>query len=86
MQIKILQNKIIVQSQKEELLKKYNCEYMDLDSVALKYIYLLSKDTDDNSEEHTCIELNKILQNESQLKPFDTTKVNVLNWPITPTN
>jgi hypothetical protein len=59
---------------------------MDLDSVALKYIYLLSKDTDDNSEEHTCIELNKILQNESQLKPFDTTKVNVLNWPITPTN
>jgi murein DD-endopeptidase MepM/ murein hydrolase activator NlpD len=83
-QIKILQNKIVIKEQKELLLKKYNCEYLDLDSTQLKYIYLLNNDN--NLEWNTCLELNQILQNESKLKPLSTNTVNVLQWPIIPKN
>lgn len=86
LQIRILQNKITIKDQKEELLKKFNCEYVDIDSIKFKYFYLLNKDREEkSSSNYSCIELNKILEAESKLKSFDLSIQNVLSWPIEPT-
>lgn len=86
LKIKILQSKIKLRDQKEDLLKKYNCGYLDeqsLNNIANADIYL--QDTQGTETSNSCVELNKILTAESQLKPFSKTTQNVFLWPVAPT-
>ncbi len=80
LKIKIIQNKVKLKDQKSELLAKYNCDYLD-EKLFSDDVYLI--DIDDKSKKD-CMELNKILTLESQLKPFSQNKQNVFLWPIQP--
>jgi len=80
LKIKIIQNKVKLKDQKSELLAKYNCNYLD-EKLFSDDMYLL--DLQDGGQKD-CMELNKILTLESQLKPFSQNKQNVFLWPIQP--
>lgn len=84
MQIRILQNKIIIKEQKEELLTKFNCNYIDFDNLSIKDLYLLHKSDEKTKEDYSCLDLNKILNAEAKLKWFPSNVQNVLSWPVTP--
>lgn len=87
LKIKILQNKIKLIKQKSELLSKYNCKYIDSNTINN------SPDTiefDENSfswksDGDNCITLNRILSAEAQLRPMQT-DINPLLWPVNPKN
>lgn len=95
MQIRILQNDLLVKEQKEKLLEKYNCEYVDLNSISAQYIYLMNNKSEENTQntwsvdektqDSNCIELNQVLNAETRLKSFPIWQKNVLSWPIEPT-
>lgn len=80
LKIKIIQNKIKLRDQKTELLSKYNCNYID-EKLLSGDVYIMDEE---NSKDRSCVELNKILTAESQLKTFSGTTKNVLQWPIKP--
>lgn len=80
LKIKIIQSKVKLKDQKSELLAKYNCNYLD-DKLFSDDVYLMDIE---NKSDRNCVELNKILTLESQLKPFSQNKQNVFLWPITP--
>lgn len=77
LRIKIVQNNLKLKQQKQEILSKYNCEYID--TAALESITFV-----DDGKDKNCWELNKIISLESQLKPFTQDTTNVLLWPIDP--
>ncbi len=82
LKIKILQNKIKIKEQKQELLSKYNCDYIDenaLNNITNTDIYL--QETSSWSE-NNCVELNKILTAESGLHPFPVWKQNIFSRPV----
>lgn len=81
LKIKIIQNKIKLREQKQEVLAQFNCNYID-DSLFSQDIFLMDIE---NETEKTCIELNKILTAESKLSPFPKDKQNIFLWPATPT-
>lgn len=80
LKIKIIQSKVKLKDQKTELLAKYNCNYLD-DKLFSDDVYLMDIE---NQSDRNCVELNKILTLESQLKPFSQNKQNVFLWPISP--
>lgn len=84
-QLKIFQNKIIIKNQKQQLLSKYNCDYIDLDNLTVQDFYMMESTWSTDSE-YSCVELNKILQAESQLKSFTWETQNVFSWPVAPNN
>lgn len=80
LKIKIIQNKIKLRDQKSELLSKYNCNYID-EKLLSGDVYIMDEE---NLEDKSCVDLNKILTAESQLNPFSSITRNVLLWPIKP--
>lgn len=80
LKIKIIQNKVKLKDQKSELLAKYNCSYLD-DKLFSDDVYLMDIE---NKSDRNCVELNKVLTLESQLKPFSQNKQNVFLWPVAP--
>ncbi len=98
LKIKILQNQLKLKIQKQNLLKKYNCKYVDEETLDKVWDLYLDDEGDDTSSwstkksksqkvsnEQQCLNLNKILQNESKLKSLSWTWTNVLSWPLDPT-
>lgn len=81
LKIKIIQNKVKLRDQKQEVLAQFNCNYID-DSLFSQDIFLMDIE---NETQKTCIELNKILTAESKLRPFPKDKQNIFFWPIAPT-
>lgn len=84
-QLRILQNKIVIKNQKQQLLSKYNCDYIDLDNLSVQDFYMMENIWSTDSD-YSCVELNKILQAESQLKSFSWEVANVFSWPVAPLN
>lgn len=80
LKIKIIQNKVKLKDQKTQILAQYNCDYLD-EKLFSEDVYLMDVEYGWKKD---CIELNKVLTLESQLKPFSQNKQNVLLWPIAP--
>lgn len=72
--LKAFQQKIKFDNIKGNLLQKYGCRFVDMWENTLESRTLTGK----------CLELNKILYAESQLKGFGTNASNIFMWPISP--
>ncbi|NUJ98201.1 peptidoglycan DD-metalloendopeptidase family protein [Candidatus Gracilibacteria bacterium] len=72
--MKELQERIKFNDTKKKMLEKYNCDYIDLSKDTIFSRNLSGK----------CLELNKIIYAESQLKSFKAGMTNVLSWPVNP--
>ncbi len=70
-QLKLFIEKLKFDKEKNEILKKYGCDFVDV-----------SKDTPEvQSLEWKCLEINNIIYAESKLGKFDSSKKNVFAWP-----
>ncbi|MDP2090291.1 MAG: peptidoglycan DD-metalloendopeptidase family protein [Candidatus Gracilibacteria bacterium] len=74
LQIEKFKQKIKFNSIKDEMLKKYNCEYVDISINSDKSIGLNEK----------CLDINKLIYSESKLQSSDEEKINIFDWPIEP--
>lgn len=85
LKIKILQNKIKLIKQKTELLTKYDCKYIDTNTINNSPINIeIDVETFSwKTSEDNCVTLNRILTAEAQLKPFSSDR-NQLLWPVNP--
>lgn len=81
--VKILQNKIKLIKQKTELLTKYNCKYIDTNTIstAFENIEIDEESFSWKTNNDNCLLLNKILSLEAQLKPLKNSS-NPLLWPV----
>lgn len=83
--IKILQNKLKLIRQKQEVLDKYNCKYIN--NFSWNYssweLYLDDESFSWKTSEDNCLFLNRILTLESQLKPVWSDNAPLL-WPVNP--
>lgn len=79
LKIKILQNKLIQREQRQEVLKKYNCEYVNIDNYGEKKEVFF---VEEQNQSMDCIALNKVLDAEGKLTSFAAGKPNPLLWPI----
>lgn len=72
--MKELQERIKFNNSKKKMLEKYNCDYIDLwkDTVFSRNL------------SWKCLELNKIIYAESQLKSFKSWLTNLFSWPVNP--
>ena len=75
LKVKELQEKIKFNNAKQNLLEKYNCEFVDVVREKQKIETLSDQ----------CLDLNKIVYAESRLTGFGDTK-NILSWPVSPFN
>ncbi|MDD5769736.1 MAG: peptidoglycan DD-metalloendopeptidase family protein [Candidatus Gracilibacteria bacterium] len=83
--IKILQNKLKLIRQKQEVLDKYNCKYINNFSgnYSSGELYLDDESFSGKTSEDNCLFLNRILTLESQLKPVGSDNAPLL-WPVNP--
>jgi murein DD-endopeptidase MepM/ murein hydrolase activator NlpD len=72
--MKELQERIKFNNSKKKILEKYNCDYIDLwkDTVFSRNL------------SWKCLELNKVIYAESQLKSFKAWVTNIFSWPVNP--
>lgn len=72
--IKEIQEKIKFNNSKKKILEKYNCEFIDMsqDTVFSRKV------------SGECLEINKIIYAESQLKTIETGERNIFSWPVNP--
>lgn len=80
LKIKIIQNNRKLKDQKNEILSKYNCKYIDENLLSNSDEIVDFWDEKDNN----CAKLSKILTLEGKLKPFSQNKKNVFLWPVEP--
>jgi murein DD-endopeptidase MepM/ murein hydrolase activator NlpD/GH24 family phage-related lysozyme (muramidase) len=83
LKIKIIQNKVKLIQQKTQLLTKYDCKYIELDSIntSQEDIFVDEESFSWQTNEDNCITLNRILSSEAQLKPLWSER-NPLLWPV----
>ena len=74
--IKQLKEKIKFNNVKNKLLNNYGCEFVDISKNTVKSRNLSAR----------CLNLNKIIYSESQLKWFNTIWSNIFSWPVFPSN
>lgn len=91
LKIKIIQNKVKLNEQKKEILSKYNCDYIDENTLNKLWdttIFFPENETDEiqNSQDYNCINLNKILKSEVRLLEQSKNSKNPFSWPISPIN
>lgn len=75
LQLKALREKIKFNSIRNNILKKYNCEFVDISKNTVESRALSWK----------CLDINKMIYSESQLSEFKTDWYNFFNWPVEPT-
>ena len=86
--VKELKEKIKFNTVKENLFKKYNCDFIDLSKVniwtwTLEWTWLIDFINERWITER-CYDLNNILYSESLLKSSQDTWYNLLSWPVNP--
>lgn len=74
MKFKAFKEKIKFDNVKDNLLKKYNCNYVDIskNSFDLKWL------------SEICLNINKLIYAESKLKSFTNDWTNIFSWPVKP--
>ncbi len=74
LQLEKFKQKIKFNAIKDQMLQKYNCQYVDITQNTAESRWLVGK----------CLDINKLIYSESKLQSTDEEKINFFEWPVEP--